>query len=109
MGSGSSSYRPKAIYLDIDGRIQKVIFSKYCNSSDIMDLFCIATGLPRNTTISLLTTDDAMVSIDPTMPANSERTPYKVRPVAIKQLSGKVLLPFFKLTTKKERLSLSCD
>nr|XP_014337596.1 PREDICTED: high affinity cGMP-specific 3',5'-cyclic phosphodiesterase 9A [Bos mutus] len=38
-----------------------------------MDLFCIATGLPRNTTISLLTTDDAMVSIDPTMPANSER------------------------------------
>ncbi|XP_053420362.1 high affinity cGMP-specific 3',5'-cyclic phosphodiesterase 9A isoform X1 [Nycticebus coucang] len=87
MGSGSSSYRPKAIYLDIDGRIQKVIFSKYCNSSDIMDLFCIATGLPRNTTISLLTTDDAMVSIDPTMPANSERTPYKVRPVAIKQLS----------------------
>ncbi|XP_025236819.1 high affinity cGMP-specific 3',5'-cyclic phosphodiesterase 9A [Theropithecus gelada] len=88
MGSGSSSYRPKAIYLDIDGRIQKVIFSKYCNSSDIMDLFCIATGLPRNTTISLLTTDDAMVSIDPTMPANSERTPYKVRPVAIKQLSA---------------------
>nr|XP_040143012.1 high affinity cGMP-specific 3',5'-cyclic phosphodiesterase 9A isoform X1 [Ictidomys tridecemlineatus] len=52
-----------------------------------MDLFCIATGLPRNTTISLLTTDDAMVSIDPTMPANSERTPYKVRPVAVKQLS----------------------
>uniref|UniRef100_D6RH57 Phosphodiesterase 9A n=1 Tax=Mus musculus TaxID=10090 RepID=D6RH57_MOUSE len=77
MGAGSSSYRPKAIYLDIDGRIQKVVFSKYCNSSDIMDLFCIATGLPRNTTISLLTTDDAMVSIDPTMPANSERTPYK--------------------------------
>uniref|UniRef100_G1RX23 Phosphodiesterase n=2 Tax=Nomascus leucogenys TaxID=61853 RepID=G1RX23_NOMLE len=68
----------------------KVIFSKYCNSSDIMDLFCIATGLPRNTTISLLTTDDAMVSIDPTMPANSERTPYKVRPVAIKQLSAGV-------------------
>ncbi|EHB03607.1 High affinity cGMP-specific 3',5'-cyclic phosphodiesterase 9A [Heterocephalus glaber] len=64
-----------------------VVFSKYCNSSDIMDLFCIATGLPRNTTISLLTTDDAMVSIDPTMPANSERTPYKVRPVAIKHLS----------------------
>ncbi|XP_027442596.1 high affinity cGMP-specific 3',5'-cyclic phosphodiesterase 9A isoform X1 [Zalophus californianus] len=87
MGSGSSSYRPKAIYLDIDGRIQKVVFSKYCNSSDIMDLFCIATGLPRNTTISLLTADDAMVSIDPTMPANSERTPYKVRPVAVKQLS----------------------
>uniref|UniRef100_A0A663EGE7 Phosphodiesterase n=2 Tax=Accipitrinae TaxID=8955 RepID=A0A663EGE7_AQUCH len=72
MGSASSTYRPKCIYLDIDGRIQKVIFSKYCNSKDIMDLFCIATGLPRNTTISLLTADNCMVSIDPTMPANSE-------------------------------------
>uniref|UniRef100_A0A8C0J8M2 High affinity cGMP-specific 3',5'-cyclic phosphodiesterase 9A n=1 Tax=Chelonoidis abingdonii TaxID=106734 RepID=A0A8C0J8M2_CHEAB len=61
MGSGSSTYRPKCIYLDIDGRIQKVIFSKYCNSRDIVDLFCIATGLPS--------------------------TPYKVRPVATGQLS----------------------
>ncbi|XP_048721425.1 high affinity cGMP-specific 3',5'-cyclic phosphodiesterase 9A isoform X1 [Caretta caretta] len=88
MGSGSSTYRPKCIYLDIDGRIQKVVFSKYCNSRDIVDLFCIATGLPRNTTISLLTVDNCMVSIDPTMPANSESTPYKVRPVATGQLSG---------------------
>ncbi|XP_043362852.1 high affinity cGMP-specific 3',5'-cyclic phosphodiesterase 9A isoform X2 [Dermochelys coriacea] len=87
MGSGSSTYRPKCIYLDIDGRIQKVVFSKYCNSRDIVDLFCIATGLPRNTTLSLLTVDNCMVSIDPTMPANSESTPYKVRPVATGQLS----------------------
>uniref|UniRef100_K7GA03 Phosphodiesterase n=1 Tax=Pelodiscus sinensis TaxID=13735 RepID=K7GA03_PELSI len=87
MGSGSSTYRHKCIYLDIDGRIQKVVFSKYCNSRDIMDLFCIATGLPRNSTISLLTADNCMVSIDPTMPANSERTPYKVRPVASGQIS----------------------
>uniref|UniRef100_A0A803TRD4 Phosphodiesterase n=1 Tax=Anolis carolinensis TaxID=28377 RepID=A0A803TRD4_ANOCA len=76
MGSSSSTYRPKYIYLDIDGRIQKVAFSKYCNSRDIMDLFCIATGLPRNTTISLFTVDGCMVSIDPTMPANSERQVY---------------------------------
>ncbi|NXW01071.1 PDE9A phosphodiesterase, partial [Fregetta grallaria] len=89
MGSASSTYRPKCIYLDIDGRIQKVIFSKYCNSKDIMDLFCIATGLPRNTTISLLTADNCMVSIDPTMPANSERSPYKVIPVATGQLSAR--------------------
>lgn len=105
MGSGSSSYRPKAIYLDIDGRIQKVVFSKYCSSSDIMDLFCIATGLPRNTTISLLTTDDAMVSIDPTMPANSERTPYKVRPVATKRLSEKEELIQTMLTQVAEQFS----
>ncbi|KAF7250875.1 High affinity cGMP-specific 3',5'-cyclic phosphodiesterase 9A, partial [Varanus komodoensis] len=104
MGSSSSAYRPKCVYLDIDGRIQKVAFSKYCNSRDIMDLFCIATGLPRNTTISLFTADDCMVSIDPTMPENSERqvyvlvtkanseewwTPYKVIPVATGQQTEK--------------------
>ncbi|KAM6447416.1 high affinity cGMP-specific 3',5'-cyclic phosphodiesterase 9A isoform 3-T3 [Liasis olivaceus] len=89
MGSNSSAYQPKCIYLDIDGRIQKATFSKYCNSRDIMELFCIATGLPRNTTISLFTADDCMVSIDPTMPANSERTPYKVIPVATGQQTEK--------------------
>ncbi|NXQ14024.1 PDE9A phosphodiesterase, partial [Peucedramus taeniatus] len=68
----------------------KVIFSKYCNSKDIMDLFCIATGLPRNTTISLLTADNCMVSIDPTMPANTERSPYKVIPVMTEQLSERL-------------------
>ncbi|XP_034511045.1 high affinity cGMP-specific 3',5'-cyclic phosphodiesterase 9A isoform X1 [Ailuropoda melanoleuca] len=70
-----------------------------------MDLFCIATGLPRNTTISLLTADDAMVSIDPTMPANSERTPYKVRPVAVKQLSEKEELIQSVLTQVAEQFS----
>ncbi|XP_015275225.1 PREDICTED: high affinity cGMP-specific 3',5'-cyclic phosphodiesterase 9A [Gekko japonicus] len=89
MGSSSSTYRSKCVFLDIDGRIQKVAFSKYCNSRDIMELFCIATGLPRNTTISLFTADDCMVSIDPTMPANSESTPYKVIPMATGQLTEK--------------------
>ncbi|KAF4797773.1 high affinity cGMP-specific 3',5'-cyclic phosphodiesterase 9A-like protein [Turdus rufiventris] len=42
-----------------------------------------------NTTISLLTADNCMVSIDPTMPANTERSPYKVIPVATEQLSEK--------------------
>ncbi|XP_073215813.1 high affinity cGMP-specific 3',5'-cyclic phosphodiesterase 9A isoform X2 [Lepidochelys kempii] len=105
MGSGSSTYRPKCIYLDIDGRIQKVVFSKYCNSRDIVDLFCIATGLPRNTTISLLTVDNCMVSIDPTMPANSESTPYKVRPVATGQLSEKEELFQSVLTQVAEQFS----
>ncbi|XP_044858492.1 high affinity cGMP-specific 3',5'-cyclic phosphodiesterase 9A isoform X2 [Mauremys mutica] len=105
MGSGSSTYRPKCIYLDIDGRIQKVVFSKYCNSRDIVDLFCIATGLPRNTTISLLTVDNCMVSIDPTMPANSESTPYKVRPVTTGQLSEKEELFQSVLTQIAEQFS----
>uniref|UniRef100_A0A8C6XZI1 Phosphodiesterase 9A n=1 Tax=Naja naja TaxID=35670 RepID=A0A8C6XZI1_NAJNA len=83
MGCSSSAYRPKCIYLDINGRIQKVTFSKYCNSSDLMEAFCIATGLPRNTTISLFTADDCIVSIDPTMPTNSERQVYLIMIEAI--------------------------
>ncbi|XP_019384538.1 PREDICTED: high affinity cGMP-specific 3',5'-cyclic phosphodiesterase 9A [Crocodylus porosus] len=105
MGSGFSTYRPKCIYLDIDGRIQKVVFSKYCNSKDIMDLFCIATGLPRNATISLLTSDNCMVSIDPTMPANSESNPYKVIPVTTGHLSEKEELFQSLLTQIAEQFS----
>uniref|UniRef100_A0A673XKJ4 Phosphodiesterase n=1 Tax=Salmo trutta TaxID=8032 RepID=A0A673XKJ4_SALTR len=71
MGSASSAYR--VIYLDVDGRIQKVVFSRFCSPYDIKELFCTALGLPRNTTLSLLDSTGAMVSIDPTMPHNTER------------------------------------
>uniref|UniRef100_A0A673XKI9 Phosphodiesterase n=1 Tax=Salmo trutta TaxID=8032 RepID=A0A673XKI9_SALTR len=70
MGSASSAYR--VIYLDVDGRIQKVVFSRFCSPYDIKELFCTALGLPRNTTLSLLDSTGAMVSIDPTMPHNTE-------------------------------------
>uniref|UniRef100_A0AAR2IHI8 Phosphodiesterase n=1 Tax=Pygocentrus nattereri TaxID=42514 RepID=A0AAR2IHI8_PYGNA len=67
MGSAaSSSYR--SIHLDVDGRIQKVVFSRFCSPCDIKELFCTAVGLPRNTTISLMDSTGAMVSIDPTIP-----------------------------------------
>lgn len=46
-----------------------------------------------------------MVSIDPTMPANSERTPYKVRPVATKRLSEKEELIQTVLTQVAEQFS----
>ncbi|XP_040005353.1 high affinity cGMP-specific 3',5'-cyclic phosphodiesterase 9A isoform X6 [Xiphias gladius] len=72
MGSASSSYR--VIYLDVDGRIQKVVFSRFCSPCDIKELFCTALGVPRNTILSLLDSCGAMVSIDPTMPHNTERT-----------------------------------
>uniref|UniRef100_A0A8C2IG70 Phosphodiesterase n=1 Tax=Cyprinus carpio TaxID=7962 RepID=A0A8C2IG70_CYPCA len=64
------------IYLDVDGRTQKVVFSRFCSPCDIKELFCTATGLSRNTTISLLDSTGAMVSIDPTMPNNSESHDY---------------------------------
>uniref|UniRef100_A0A673YH00 Phosphodiesterase n=1 Tax=Salmo trutta TaxID=8032 RepID=A0A673YH00_SALTR len=65
MGSASSVYR--VIYLDVDGRIQKVVFSRFCSPYDIKELFCTALGIPRNTTLSLLDSTGAMVSIDPTI------------------------------------------
>uniref|UniRef100_A0AAQ4Q7Q7 Phosphodiesterase 9A n=1 Tax=Gasterosteus aculeatus aculeatus TaxID=481459 RepID=A0AAQ4Q7Q7_GASAC len=45
MGSASSSYR--VIHLDVDGRIQKVVFSRFCSPCDIKELFCTALGVPR--------------------------------------------------------------
>ncbi|TNN48398.1 High affinity cGMP-specific 3',5'-cyclic phosphodiesterase 9A [Liparis tanakae] len=47
MGSASSSYR--VIYLDVDGRIQKVVFSRLCSPCDIKDLFCTALGVSSTT------------------------------------------------------------
>uniref|UniRef100_A0A8C1E0Q7 Phosphodiesterase n=1 Tax=Cyprinus carpio carpio TaxID=630221 RepID=A0A8C1E0Q7_CYPCA len=54
----------------------QVVFSRFCSPCDIKELFCTATGLSRNTTISLLDSTGAMVSIDPTMPNNSESHDY---------------------------------
>ncbi|XP_059822221.1 high affinity cGMP-specific 3',5'-cyclic phosphodiesterase 9A isoform X2 [Hypanus sabinus] len=47
MGSASSAYQPRAIFLDIEGRIQKVLFSRYCSPSDIRELLCNTAGLAR--------------------------------------------------------------
>ncbi|XP_041858243.1 high affinity cGMP-specific 3',5'-cyclic phosphodiesterase 9A isoform X2 [Melanotaenia boesemani] len=103
MGSASSSYR--VIYLDVDGRIQKVVFSRYCSSSDIKELFCAAVGVPRNTDLSVLDSSGAMVSIDPTMPHNTERSPYRVVPVTGGPLAGKEELFQNVLTQVAEQIS----
>ncbi|XP_060786378.1 high affinity cGMP-specific 3',5'-cyclic phosphodiesterase 9A isoform X3 [Neoarius graeffei] len=103
MGSASSAYR--IIYLDVDGRIQKVVFSRFCSPCDIKELFCTAMGLPRNTSISLLDSTGAMISIDPTMPSNSERSPYKVVPLTGGQLADKEELFQNVLTQVAEQFS----
>ncbi|XP_072253887.1 high affinity cGMP-specific 3',5'-cyclic phosphodiesterase 9A [Leuresthes tenuis] len=103
MGSASSSYR--VIYLDVDGRIQKVVFSRFCSPCDIKELFCSAVGVPRNTNLSLLDSSGAMVSIDPTMPYNTERSPYRVVPVTGGQLADKEELFQNALTQVAEQFS----
>ncbi|XP_069745302.1 high affinity cGMP-specific 3',5'-cyclic phosphodiesterase 9A isoform X1 [Narcine bancroftii] len=89
MGSASSAYQPRAIFLDIEGRKQKVIFSRYCSPSDIRELLCNTAGLARSAAISLLDPDNAIISIDPTMPSNTESTPYRVITLPGAQLSEK--------------------
>nr|XP_023991226.1 high affinity cGMP-specific 3',5'-cyclic phosphodiesterase 9A-like isoform X3 [Salvelinus alpinus] len=65
-----------------------VVFSRFCSRYDIRELFCTALGIPRNTTMSLLDSTGAMVSIDPTMPHNTERSPYSMVPLTGGQLAG---------------------
>ncbi|XP_063744723.1 high affinity cGMP-specific 3',5'-cyclic phosphodiesterase 9A isoform X4 [Eleginops maclovinus] len=103
MGSASSSYR--VIYLDVEGRIQKVVFSRFCSPCDIKELFCTALGVPRNTNLSLLDSTGAMVSIDPTMPHNTERSPYRVVPLTGGQLADKEELFQNVLTQVAEQFS----
>uniref|UniRef100_A0A3B3WWP4 Phosphodiesterase n=1 Tax=Poecilia mexicana TaxID=48701 RepID=A0A3B3WWP4_9TELE len=85
MGSSSSSFPPGNIYLDVDGKVQKVVFSRHCSPCDIKELLCSSSNLPRNTAIKVLNPEGAMVSIDATMPANSPNFLYKVVPLSTDQ------------------------
>ncbi|TRY92096.1 hypothetical protein DNTS_022018, partial [Danionella cerebrum] len=73
MGSSSSSYAPKTIYLDVDGKLQRVIFSRHCSPCDIKDLLCSSSNIPRNSAILLIDSEGALISIDPTMPPNTPK------------------------------------
>uniref|UniRef100_A0A8D3AYF5 Phosphodiesterase n=1 Tax=Scophthalmus maximus TaxID=52904 RepID=A0A8D3AYF5_SCOMX len=57
MGSSSSSYAPKTIYLDVDGKVQRVG----------------PIRVEMNTPIMMVDPEGALVSIDPTMPTNSPK------------------------------------
>ncbi|TNN03691.1 hypothetical protein fugu_000720 [Takifugu bimaculatus] len=59
----------------------------------------------RNTNLSLLDSSGAMVSIDPTMPHNTERSPYKLVPLAGGQLADKEELFQNVLTQVAEQFS----
>ncbi|XP_055735428.1 high affinity cGMP-specific 3',5'-cyclic phosphodiesterase 9A-like isoform X5 [Salvelinus fontinalis] len=89
MGSSSSSYAPKTIYLDVDGKVQKVVFSRHCSPCDIKELLCSSSNIPRNTAIMMVDPEGALVSIDPTMPTNSPNSLYKVISLSTGQLGDK--------------------
>uniref|UniRef100_A0A8C7W6D7 Phosphodiesterase n=1 Tax=Oncorhynchus mykiss TaxID=8022 RepID=A0A8C7W6D7_ONCMY len=60
MGTSSSSYAPKTVYLDVDGKMQKVSETTY--------------NTLINTAIRLVDSEGALVSIDPTMPTNTPKS-----------------------------------
>ncbi|PWA20391.1 hypothetical protein CCH79_00003811 [Gambusia affinis] len=85
MGSSSSSFPPRNIYLDVEGKVQKVVFSQHCSPCDIKELLCSSSNLPRNSAIKVVNPEGAMVSIDATMPTNSPNFLYKVVPLSSDQ------------------------
>ncbi|XP_078283129.1 high affinity cGMP-specific 3',5'-cyclic phosphodiesterase 9A-like isoform X4 [Rhinoraja longicauda] len=88
MGSASSSgYVPKIIYLEKNNVSRKVMFSRHCRPSDIKELLCTTVGFSRDTLIMLMNQDDAIISIDPTMPTNTPSSPYRVVPLSAGQLT----------------------
>lgn len=78
MGAGSSVDSSKLIHLEIDGRKEKIIFSRHCCSRDIHDLISQIAGGSRLCKVSLRSVEGAHVPVTPTMPVNSPNTPYRV-------------------------------
>lgn len=78
MGNASSIEPTKTIFLDIDGKKEKIMFSRHCGTRDIHDLIAHAAGVSRYAEISLRDSTGAFVSLNPTMPINTQSSPYKV-------------------------------
>ncbi|XP_043541523.1 high affinity cGMP-specific 3',5'-cyclic phosphodiesterase 9A-like [Chiloscyllium plagiosum] len=75
MGSGSSAAQLKAIHLDVNGKIQKVIFSCLSSRSDIRETISVAAGAFRGEPVVLFDPVGKLIGIDPEMPENSDRQP----------------------------------
>ncbi|XP_072324999.1 high affinity cGMP-specific 3',5'-cyclic phosphodiesterase 9A-like isoform X2 [Scyliorhinus torazame] len=78
MGTASSTVHTKAIHLDVEGKIQKVIFSHLSSPSDVREALSVAAGALRGEVVTLVDQVGNPVGINPKMPANSESFPYKV-------------------------------
>ncbi|KAK7490256.1 hypothetical protein BaRGS_00018417, partial [Batillaria attramentaria] len=101
MGNGSSIEPSKTVYLEINGKEEKIrgqgqtsgetgsssvggateqqiVFSRHSSSRDIHELIAQASGVNRHAVISLRDKDGAHISLSPTMPGNSPSNPYKV-------------------------------
>ncbi|KAM8927630.1 high affinity cGMP-specific 3',5'-cyclic phosphodiesterase 9A-like [Pelodytes ibericus] len=78
MGSGVSSPNQKTIYLEVGGKVQKVIFSQQSCSAEIKEIVCTSAGLPWQTSVILADQTGTFIATDPTIPTNSKSSPYQV-------------------------------
>ncbi|KAK3596452.1 hypothetical protein CHS0354_015924 [Potamilus streckersoni] len=78
MGNASSIENSKVIFLEINGKLEKVVFSTHCSSRDIHELIAHAAGTNKHSVISLKDQQGAHVPLSPTIPVNTSGTPYKV-------------------------------
>lgn len=85
MGNASSIDASVVVYLDINGKQEKIVFSKHCSSRDIHDLVAQAASVSKYCQLHLRDSNGAHVSMAPTMPSNTPSTPYKV---SVSQPSG---------------------
>ncbi|KAI3356630.1 hypothetical protein L3Q82_017816 [Scortum barcoo] len=100
------NYNMQCLYQSQHGRR----FTKEKSRNKYLTFMQIKWNLPaklflsscRNTNLSLLDSSGAMVSIDPTMPHNTERSPYRVVPMTGGQLAEKPT--FHALSSDKEEL-----
>ncbi|CAH3199142.1 unnamed protein product, partial [Porites evermanni] len=65
-----------------------VVFSKHCTSRDIKDLLASAAGVSRWSNMMLKTQDGSTVCIEPNLPSNTARSPYRIVVTAMHQKHG---------------------
>ncbi|XP_069805228.1 high affinity cGMP-specific 3',5'-cyclic phosphodiesterase 9A-like isoform X2 [Dendropsophus ebraccatus] len=75
---GSAASAQKTIFLEVDGKVQKIVFSQQSSSNDIKQILCTSAGLPWQTPIILVDQRGTLIATDPTIPGNYKDSPYRI-------------------------------
>ncbi|XP_046570960.1 high affinity cGMP-specific 3',5'-cyclic phosphodiesterase 9A-like isoform X4 [Haliotis rubra] len=78
MGNASSIEPSKTVYLDINGKQEKIVFSRHCSARDIQELIAQTAGVTSNATITVKDVNGAHISVSSAMPSNTATNSYQV-------------------------------
>ncbi|KAL5019659.1 hypothetical protein ScPMuIL_002551 [Solemya velum] len=78
MGNASTIETPRTIYLDINGKLEKIVFSRHACSRDLQEHISLVANVSKASQITLRDADGAHVHLSPVMPGNTQDTPFKV-------------------------------